>query len=79
MSRWLGGCRASIIMMALLMDDSIGVLEKWGEIPIYWRRALRVSLGYTTCTTNNVQVLSRCNSTDFHAVPRISIGVVFHG
>ena len=49
-----------VIIMALLMDNLKVVLEKWrgwrGGL-LYQRRDHRVSLRYTPCSTDNVEVL----------------------
>ena len=51
--------------------------KKRGWIQVYMRCAHRVYLGYTPCSTGNVQVLGRYTRLDFHTVPRISVAVVF--
>ena len=58
-----GVCRATdnslTILMALSVDDMKVILERaeGGGGPLYWRRAHCVFLGYTPCSTDNVEVL----------------------
>ena len=51
----------------------------WRGGLLYQRRDHRVSLRYTPCSTDNVQVLGQFTRPDFHVVPSISVAVVFCG
>ena len=76
-----GFCKATANALAfpmdLLADDSKAVLKITGKVILYQRRDHRVSLGYSPCSTSNVQVLGRCTRPALHAMPCLSIGVVF--
>ena len=68
-----GFCRATAnalaFLMDLLADYSKSVLEIMGKVILYQRRDHRVSLGYSPCSTSNVQVLGRCPRPALHVVP----------